>query len=166
MPRPNTNPATLRRLLQQELTLGKQLAVLAEAESEAIIGNDIGRLEEIQREQRHCLEQMAALEAARMAATRDLAGMLGLDAEPTLSGLLPRLSPREREALDRLRRHLLETQARLEELNARNRRLLEIALEYVRFSLELLTTAALQPARYGTNLASVATPAFYIDSKA
>ncbi len=61
---------------------------------------------------------------------------------------------------------VLETQGLLDVVNARNLRLLDNALEYVRFSLEMLTTAALKPARYGTNLAQIAAPTFYIDSKA
>ena len=54
----------------------------------------------------------------------------------------------------------------LEIVQARNRRLIDNALEYARFSLELLTEAALQPARYGANLARISAPTFYIDSKA
>jgi flagellar biosynthesis/type III secretory pathway chaperone len=166
MSRPATNPATLRRILQEELQLGNRMVTLAEAETEAIIANDIVRLNALEAELHRCVKQQSAQEKARIAVTRELAGMLGLERVPTLLDLLPLLPPREQEALQRLRAQLLETQETLQNLNQRNRVLLDHALEFVRFSLELLTTAVLRPARYGTNLASIAAPTFYLDSKA
>ena len=45
MPRTNTTtPATLRRILQQELTLGNRLLALAQEESDVIVRNDVERL--------------------------------------------------------------------------------------------------------------------------
>ena len=79
---------------------------------------------------------------------------------------MPRCPTREQESLRDLRADLLKLHQQLEIVQARNRRLLDNALEFVRFSLETLTTAALQPARYGTNLKRIAAPTFYIDSKA
>ena len=79
---------------------------------------------------------------------------------------LPVLPAREQEPLRRLRLQLIDIHQQLERSNRRNRLLLENALDFVRFSLDALTTAALQPARYGTNLAQIAAPSFYIDSKA
>jgi hypothetical protein len=166
MSRPTHNLLTLRRVLQQELALGKRMIALAETMTDLLVNQETERLAALEAEQRECREQHEALEQARIAVTRSLAGALGLEGLPTLSELLPLLPAREQEPLKRLRSELLTMQETLARLNARNRRLLDNALEYVRFSLELLTSAALQPARYGTNLASVAAPTFYIDSKA
>jgi hypothetical protein len=166
MPKPTPNHLTLRRVLQQELAVGKRLIALAETMTDLLVNQETERLAALETEQRQCMEQQEALEQARIAVTRSLAGALGLDGLPTLSELLLRLPAREQEPLKRLRLELLTTQETLARLNARNRRLLDNALEYARFSLELLTAAALQPARYGTNLASLAAPTFYIDSKA
>lgn len=161
-----TSPATLRRILQEELQLGSRMVALAEAEMEAIIAHDIPRLNALEAEQQKCIKLQTVQEKARIAVTRELAGMLGLERFPTLSELLPLLPPREQEALQRLRTQLLETQETLQNLNQQNRVLLDHALDFVRFSLELLTSAVLRPARYGTNLASIAAPTFYLDSKA
>lgn len=166
MPRINTNPMTLRRILQQELLLGKQLVTLAEEETDVIVRDDPPRLQELQLEQQKLFHNQIMLEATRVSATRDLAWKYGLDTLPTLSVLLGAMPEREREPFVRLRKELLDVQDRLDRIYKRNRLLLENALEYVRFSLELLTTATLMPARYGTNLASIDAPAFYIDSKA
>jgi hypothetical protein len=166
MPRPTTSIATLRRILQQELLSGKILVALAEESSVIIIAGDASKLPAIEERQRKVLEQQRHQETARIAATRNLAWGLGLERVPPLSELLKALTPHDAETLAQLRSNLLETQSQLERLNARNRLLLDNMLEYVRFSLEVLTSAALQPARYGTNLTQVAAPSFYIDSKA
>lgn len=166
MPKPNTTPAALRRLLQEEYQIARRMVELAEQESEAIVANDIVTLNSLERELKLCMDQQAALDQARSVVTRTLAWAAGMDQQPTLLALVPHLPKSEQGALLKLRQQFLETQKHLEMLNARNRLLLENAMEYVRFSLDLLTTAVLQPARYGTNIASISTPTFYVDSKA
>jgi len=120
----------------------------------------------LEERQRQVLEQQRHQETARIAATRNLAWGLGLERVPPLSELLEALTPQDAGALAQLRDKLLDTHTQLERLNARNRILLNNMLEYVRYSLDVLTSAALQPARYGTNLTQIAAPSFYIDSKA
>lgn len=166
MPKPTNNVLTLRRLLQQQLALGQRMVALAEEETEALIQGDVPHLNRTQDELQKCLEQQMMFEKARIAVVRDLGWALGMERIPTFSELLPVLPVREQEALSQLRAQLLEVQARLDLLNRRNRQLLEVALDCTRFNLEMLTDAALRPARYGTNLTRIAAPAFYIDSKA
>ena len=166
MPRPNTSPVALRRILQQELALGKRLLNLTQEESDVIARNDVPRLNALQAEQQQCLAEQSALEQARALATRELAWNLGMERPPTLSALIAALPAREQPDLRSLRADLLTLHQQMEIVQARNRRLIDNALEYARFSLDLLTDAALQPARYGTNLARISAPTFYIDSKA
>ena len=166
MPANSTHITTLQRILQQELLLGQRLIELSEAESEAILANDIARLSALERELRQRLEEQESLETSRLLAVRDIAYALNLEGLPNLTALLPHLPPRERNLFVRLRAQILDTQARLDALTKRNRALLDNVLEYVRFSLAALTEAALSPARYGTNLAAINAPTFYIDSKA
>jgi hypothetical protein len=166
MPRQTTNTVSLRRILQQELLIGQRLVEISQAESEAIIANDITRLSALELEMRQRLEEQEKLESARLIAVRDLAWALGMEGIPTLSLLLPHLPVVERDGLSRLRVQILETQSTLDALTVRNRSLLDCVLEYVRFSLRMLSEATLTPARYGTNLAAISTPTFYVDSKA
>ncbi|HLK57574.1 MAG TPA: flagellar protein FlgN [Chthonomonadaceae bacterium] len=166
MSKSNATPATLRRLLQQELTLGKRLVALAEEESAAIVAGDVSRLNALAMEQRRRVEEQQALETVRIGVTRELAWKHGIERYPTLSILLPTLPAQEQQAMKRLRQELLETEEELKRLNSRNAQLLTQALDFVEFSIKALTSAALQPARYGSNLAHVIAPAFYIDSKA
>ncbi len=166
MPKTVPNTSTLRRILQQQLAIGKRLETLAVETAEAIVLNDVTRLSAIGAEQRQCVSQQATLEESRMAAARELAWAMGCERVPTLSELLPLLPTREQEPLNRLRLQILETATRLNAQNERNRVLLDNAIDIVRFTLDLVTTTALRPARYGTNLAALAAPTFYIDSKA
>jgi len=67
--------------------------------------------------------------------------------------------------LSQLRTQILEIQAKLDTISAKNKALIHTTLDFVRFSLDIITEAAFQPARYGTNPASLAVPTLYIDSK-
>jgi|SRR5579871_4399501 len=166
MSRRNVSPTALRRLLQEELRLCKNLLALAEQQTDALVANKVHDLTRLQAEQQRCIEQQRALEKERTAVVRNLAWEVGLERVPTLRNLLPNLPQREQEPMEQLRLQLLEVHADLGRVHKRNRHLLESALNYVRFSLEVLTSAALKPARYGTNLTRIAAPTFYIDSKA
>jgi flagellar biosynthesis/type III secretory pathway chaperone len=166
MPRPNFNTAALRRILQQQLGVGKELLALAGTMEQALIAGDVAALEALQPKQRKLLEEQTAQETARQQVTLGVSYALGMDRVPTLAAILSALPPAEAMALETLRRRILETEQEMEIVNTRNGRLLENALDFTKFSLDLLTSAALKPARYGTNLAHLAAPSFYIDSKA
>lgn len=166
MARQIASAAALRRTMLQQLTTGRALVALAEMTERALIAGDPARLETITPQQRALLEQQAAHEAARQQATAELSARCGMTGAPTLTGLLPALSPVDAQALAGLRARILETSRRADSLNRSNARLLENALEFVKFNLQALTSAALKPARYGVNLAQLAAPSFYIDSKA
>jgi flagellar biosynthesis/type III secretory pathway chaperone len=166
MSRRNANPGMLRRLLQEEYLLCKRLLALAEQQTDALVTHNVQELTRLQGEQERCIAQQGTLEKTRTTVVRDLAWAAGLERVPTLKNLLPSLPPREQPPLEQLRLQLLEIHADLQKVHARNRHLLENALHYVRFSLDVLTSAVLKPARYGTNLTRVSSPAFYIDSKA
>jgi flagellar biosynthesis/type III secretory pathway chaperone len=152
--------------MQQQLTTGKSLLALAQVAERAIIAGDTQKLEEIEPSQRILLEQQAEQETARQKVTADIAAALKIDRAPTLSTLLPNLAPSDAEPLAKLRSEILQTQRRMDKINRSNAVLIENALEYIRFSLGAITSAALKPARYGVNMTQLAAPAFYIDSKA
>ncbi len=165
MPRHNANIGTLRRILQQELSLGKRMAALVQEETDALVANNAEVVSIIEAELRACTAQHMLLESARITTIREIFRGLQLESAPTFSNLLAVLPPKDSFSLEKLRADILITQRTLEALNSRNRLLLDNLLEYVRFSLDAITSAALQPARYGSNLVRIATPAFYIDSR-
>ncbi len=166
MQKQTASPAALRRVMQQHLKLGRELVELAERQTEALVANDLPRLNALEAAQKQCATQQDMLDLERGVLTRELAFALGLDHVPSLSEMLPHFPAREQAGFDTLREDLLQTQEQLETLKSRNLLLLETALEYTNFSLDAITTALLQPARYGANLTHIAAPSFYIDSKA
>jgi hypothetical protein len=166
MHRPPASPANLRRILQNQLAIARRLEALAEKTTEALVANDVERLREIGEAQRSNLEQQAELEETRATVAKDLAAAIGRPEGERLVDLLPHLPEREAESLDWLRRQIIESGTRIGAMNEKNRRLLDVALDVSRNSIDIITSAALQPARYGTNLAAMATPTFYVDSKA
>src|SRR5262245_46134886 len=124
MPGHSTHTAHLLRILQQECLLLQRLVELSEAESEAILANDIAHLSTQELELRQRLDEQEALETSRRLAVRDLAYALNLEGIPAFSTLLSHLPSREREQLIRLRTQILDAQARLDTLTKRNRILL------------------------------------------
>lgn len=165
MPRPIINAAALRRIMQQELQVGKRLVALADEMTQATIGRQVARIATLEEEQRELAALQITLDGLRGTVMRDIAQALGREQPPTLLALLPLLSLRDRNTLGQIRAQILETQERLTQSNQRNRLLLETALDCTRFNLEAITSAVLQPAPYGTNLASLDAPTFYVDSK-
>ena len=166
MQKQTANPAALRRILQRHLKLGRELIELAERQTEALVCNDVPRLNALEAAQKQCVTQQDTLDLERGVATRELSFALGMERIPSLSELLPHFPARDRAAFETLRGELLAAQTTLESLKNRNLLLLESALETTNFSIDALTSAILQPARYGANLTHIAAPAFYIDSKA
>jgi flagellar biosynthesis/type III secretory pathway chaperone len=166
MPRPNVSLVALRRVLQEQLVTGRALVALAEASEQALIEGDALKLEGLASQQRTLLASQMEQETARQQVTRELSSALGQVRVTTMSALLPALPAVDAAPLELLRRRILDTERRMELVNQRNARLLENQLDFVKFSLHALTSAALRPARYGVNLAQLAAPSFYIDSKA
>ena len=165
MPVSTAQVAVVRRALTQQLQLCRRLLAVCEEQTEALITNDLEKLHQLENEQRLSIEQQIEQEAIRAEAVRQIADSLGLSPLPTLTDLLPRLSSRDSETLERLRTDLKHVLGQLETVQHRNLELLENAQEYVRFSLELITGTMLQPARYGSNVHAVVAPAFYVDSR-
>ena len=158
--------ALLRRNLQQELVLAKRWLVLSQQESDALIRNDVQQLDGLQEALQRCFAEQEALEQARQLTLREMATALGISSPIKLPALIQSLPARDRSELAALRSQLLAVHRRIEIVQACNQRLLDNALEYVRYSLELLTDEAIRLPRYGYNLTRISAPAFFIDSRA
>ena len=156
----------LRRVLQSELKIGQSLLALVDSEAQLLIANNAVALAALEAEQQACMAKQNALGAERQAIVGELAARFAIPVPRTLTDLLAHLDDRDARSLQTLRARLLAVHTTLANRNAQNRCLLDNALDYVRFSLDALTDAALKPARYGTNLAALAAPTFYLDNKA
>lgn len=162
----------LLRVLKEELILGRKLLSLGKAQLEALIANDVARVSAIAVESRELAARQEAMERERAAAAQALARAVGLETSSeevpsyALTQIAAHLPKSDAQKLDSLRREIIAVSTELVTINDQNRRLLETALDYVRFSLNTLAGLALRPARYGANPNAIATPTFYIDHKA
>jgi hypothetical protein len=157
---------SLRKTLQRQLVLSQQLLELAKEQNAALVKNDVALLQQLNERQQACLSEQEALERTRVEIACKLGKAFGLKGVPPLQQLVLHLTKPDQEALLALRKELIRVHDEITSVHERNRLLLRNGLNYIVFSLRLLTAAALQPARYGTNLNEVVTPSFYIDSKA
>jgi hypothetical protein len=158
------------RILQQEIHAGKKLLANARAMTEAITHNDILRIQALEAEAETIFTQQTLIGLQREQSVLALASGLGHCVEdpqriPPLSEMAMRLPLPETRRLLQLRQEILHLQRLLEETQARNRALLENALDCVHFTIALITQTALRPAAYGTNPNAVAAPTFYLDQK-
>jgi len=172
LPEPTVAVRPLLRILKQELVLGQKLLRLGKAQLEVLIANDAARVSAIEVQSREISARQEVLERERGAAVQALARAIGLESTSegastyTLSQILTCLPPADAQKLEALRQQIITVSSELVAINDQNRRLLETALEYVRFSLNILTGLALSPPSYGANPHALAAPSFYLDRKA
>lgn len=166
MPAFSFSPGGLRRVMKQQLCRAGQLLDLAHQLNHALQDDDVTELQDICLQQQVCLKSLDTLEKARIGIVQRLTVTSAAEKPCTLEQLMPHLPNNDRNALTAIRAEMMHIRENLELLQQQNRMLLTNAVHIVEFSLFALTEAALQPARYGTNLAQIAAPSFYVDSKA
>lgn len=131
-----TNEQQLIKNLRQELAAQTRHCRLLEAQGRALLACDRERFCALQEEHAGLLAELQAQEEARAALLQDEAGQPCL-----LSALLARVTPRDRRALETLRGGLSKTLAQVQELSARNQRLIDNELKYIAFMLDLFVEA-------------------------
>lgn len=131
----------LRRALDDELALYRELYSHGIQKRRAIHAADVRALARVVESELECLGQLETAEARRQAASAELAASLGASPRATLHELLPRLRPEEREVLKERRFALLAVMDEVRRLNGANEELLRQSLAYVNFSLGLIQRA-------------------------
>jgi flagellar biosynthesis/type III secretory pathway chaperone len=161
----------LARALQQDLLLGRKLLDVTEHQAQALRNHEPERVQELLVAGEVVAAQQQEAGRQRVEAIQGLALALGMkpdagSALPPLSDLALHLPLPDARRLLALRSEILAVEERLREAAERNRALIQNALEFVQFSLQALTGAALKPSRYGVNPNAVVAPTFYLDHKA
>jgi hypothetical protein len=159
----------LHRALKQQLSLGHKLAECFRGLSESIVGQQVDRVVALVEKCGRIQARELDAEQARRDASASLATAVGIntDEEPSsLSQLTRRLPPSDAAPLRAVAREIRAIDAELRENMEQNRNLLQNALEFIEFSLNAITNAALRPSGYGSNRAAAIAPTFYIDRRA
>jgi|GEM_PF-3320275 hypothetical protein len=160
----------LIRILQKECDTGGKLIAEGKMLTEALIKLNHRQVEEIQVRMDILHRHQEILEAERLQIARNVAILSGIMNErdtaiPPLSRLMNRVSPPEAKRLGAIREDILKTNTELRAMNERNRALLQNAIEYVRYTMQYLSNAALQPAKYGINPNALIKPVFFLDQR-
>jgi hypothetical protein len=161
----------LARSLQQDLLLGRKLLRITEEQAQALRSHAPERVQELLVAGEMVAAQQREAEKQRNEAIRGLTRAVGIQTDsaaplPPLSEIALHLPLLDARRLLALRTEILSVEARIREASERNRALIQNALDFVQFSLQAITGAALKPSRYGVNPNALAAPTFYLDHKA
>jgi flagellar biosynthesis/type III secretory pathway chaperone len=128
----------LNAWLVRALDAHEALIALSGQKRGAIIKGDTERIADIVSRELRELAGMNNAERARLALLPALSAELGVAEGATLGTMAEAAEPGESRELRRLQKDLLGAAARLRDLNAANRRLIESQLEYTEVMLNLL----------------------------
>ena len=137
-------------LLQKEAENCENLLALALEKKDVIVANDTEALQKITALENRIVGRNARLEKERQALVSDIAAVLNADVETlTLGALLQRIEGTpEHAALAAVRDRLRAAAGDLIAANNQNRLLVENALDYIDFSMNMLSGAASDEASY------------------
>lgn len=142
----------LTDLLEQEAGTYDALLELAERKQAALLGGEALALEPIIEGEQALLWRLGRLRDARGQVTRELGAELGLPGtEPSLGDLAGAVPADDKAAFERAEAALAGVLERLARLNRTNAALIESALRYVDFSLQVLARARPEGAAYGSD---------------
>lgn len=147
----------LIKALKYEWHIYNELLKLAEKKTDYLVNHDTTQLSALTEEEGKLVEQCKQLAKVREQYAEKLNEALGLSAQATLEEAQKSLPDPEAAQLADIRAKLKETVMKLALRNGINQRLIENALEYINFNLELLASPAPEASVYGKSGAEVST---------
>lgn len=144
----------LLQVLIDEAGLYDDLIKISGDKKNSIIDNDIDLLKDITCQENTIAGKMQRLEKKRLSIITDIANVLNeKEANITLSSLANIIIEQpESEKMKKVALHLKESLSALKELNEQNKVLIENALEYIDFSINVIRSSIdTSPAVYSAN---------------
>jgi hypothetical protein len=140
----------LKEALMQENNTYKETLQLEQEKVKVIKAVKLRELEEITRLEQQYLMKMSTYEKIRRSIFVAIAEELEVTEIKSLSELLMLIEDQKTiDEIDELRNQLLDTILKLKEVNQSNEKLLQQQLEYINFSIELLTVDPSDGINYG-----------------
>lgn len=142
---------TLLDILRQLVDAHRELIAIGEQKKEAIIHNQIDQVSEQVNRETRIIRQMAELEKQRLEATMNFLISRGYSPNPqvTLSNLIQLVfKAADKQALYDVRDQLIEATGKLKQIQQVNQDLLTQSLEYIEFSLNMITGYGEEDATY------------------
>ncbi len=134
--------------LENELVAYQELLPVAERKTQAIIDNNLTKLQEITEIEQAAIGKITGLEKKRAETMKNIAIVLNKkEATLTLPNLIKLMErqPQEQEALARLHKELTSALAKVTEVNGHNKTLIEQSLELISYSMNLLQSTRIVP---------------------
>ncbi len=137
-------------ILNQENDIYDTLYKISNNKKELIIGGKVNELENIVKIEQSLIIKISRLEDEREEIVGKLCGLLGQKPEEvTISWLATQLGAREAEQLDKCRNRMLKNINALKDNNELNSKLIKNSLEYIDFSINMMTSLDSVTNNYG-----------------
>lgn len=149
--------------LDREERLYTDLIPIQEKKTRAIVANDLDAIGKLADEEQQLVDEVGILEAKRTRIANDIATVLGKpQGTMKLEQIVQTLKnqPLEQKRLQDLHDRLRRTVARLQELNAQNKELLDQVLEMVEFNMNVIRSTRMSSgsSNYSSSAAQVDLP--------
>ena len=134
--------------LHQEDTAYQELLPVVEQKTQAIIANDLQKVQSITEIEQSAIGKISGLEQKRTEVMKNIGIVLNKKvSELTLPNLIKLLErqPQEQEALTQIHTELRAVLKRLAEVNGHNKNLIEQSLEMISYNMNLLQSTRIVP---------------------
>ena len=141
----------LIRVLECESRLYDQILEEAEKKTDVIVKGDISSLQETTLREQKIINELEKLNNAREQIVAQIARKTGKKPEELTVSVLAELFPGDKaNKLKSIRDNLMETIGKLKARNDANQKLIQNAIEYINFSLNLIMQPVPQTTQYGS----------------
>lgn len=149
--------------LNREEQLYADLIPIQEDKLRAIVANDLAAIGRLSDEEQKLVDEVGVLETKRIRIANDIATVLGKPpGAMKLENMIDALKnqPKEQKILQELHDRLRRTISRLQDLNIRNKELLNQAMEMVEFNMNVIRSTRMSSgsSNYSSNAAQVDVP--------
>lgn len=142
----------LVKVLEQQADIYNLLLVKSKEKTDVIVNGKVDELDKITKLESSLVTDIAKLEREREALVNKIAEEMNVPSEQlTMSELIKRLDKSDAEKLEKLRDRISGILNELKHANELNSRLIKNSLEYVEFSLNILSAAHVTDNNYGNS---------------
>jgi len=142
----------LLNVMEEEAKIFLDYLDLSQKKKDVLINENIAVLESITNTEKDMAERLGKLEKEREKIIEELAVQANLKStELTVSSIMEKVDRSRRERLETARNTIKDTVEKIKEANKINESLINNALEYINFSVNLLTSLNNSTVKYGND---------------
>ena len=159
--------SVLIKVMKEQLEAYKELLHLAEEKTGVLVQGDVKLLGEITEIEQNLILKLGKLEEERYALVYQIAKAYEKDVPEVKTDFFKsNLDPKDAETFSAIHDEFKSVLLEIEEKNRRNEEMIKNALDYIDFSIKILTDAGETKANYGADGANAQKALHIIDKKA